>query len=269
MENRILKIFSPSKIIFISTLMLSLIASAYPNVGDKTEFKGTSSKRGAATQEFTASREFLAHDPTSGNWTVKEELVSGTTTWTKTSETKVAYTHDDFVNILKSCIAEGGTLETITLPFGYLDTCMLRADDIDMPLFDQFKDDPNDRKGTLYVWFGDVPSGIVKSHYRTHNGSNHIMELTKVTLGPEPTPPTPPQQPPAQPPTQPPQIPEEPGNPPPQVPEIPEQPPQFPPPQTPEIPGDPQSVPEIPGDQPMVPEIPTQPAGPEYPQDPQ
>lgn len=202
---------------FFPVFLFSTIAMAYPEIGDKTEFNGESSKKGTASQPFTASREFTAFNTETGKWTVKEDLKTATSEWTRTAETDKVYTHDNFMQIINSCIAEGGTLETLTLPIGNFDTCMLKAedDDFDTELFNQFKERPNDFDGQLVVWFGDVPSGIVRAQYKTSGGATHKMELSKVTMGP--VVPVPPEIPPDVP-----EIPQVPENP--QIPPIPQPP---------------------------------------------
>jgi hypothetical protein len=217
MEIQNFKISIVAKSSFFSMILCSLMATAYPNVGDKTEFIGESTQRGTANKVFTASREFTAFNADTGKWTIKEDLKTESEEWTRTAETDKIYTHENFMQIINSCIAEGGTLETLTLPIGNFDTCMLTAedDDFDIDIFNRLKERPNDFDGQLVVWFGDVPSGIVKAKYKTRGGITHTMELSKVVVTPiVPNPPeTPPQVP---------EIPEDPQNP--QIPPIPQPP---------------------------------------------
>lgn len=154
-------------------------AVAYPMVGDKAEWKGSVVGTDGTSTEVLGSKEILEQDPTTMKWLVKSWMKMGKWERMETKETKKMYTPEKWTKIQTNCVAKGGVLEDVTVPAGTFSTCKFTKTDEDfMPMGKHDDDD-----GTMTMWWGDVPFGVVKATYVSESGKTKTIELSTVTLG--------------------------------------------------------------------------------------
>ncbi|MEN0060420.1 MAG: hypothetical protein AAGB31_16385 [Bdellovibrio sp.] len=128
----------------------SLIASAYPAVGDKVEYAGTWMKDPETTVNVSLVQEVVEYQEEEDEFIIKiDKTVDGETkTENKDVDADEMYTPEKWQEIKAACEEKGGALEEVSVPAGAFETCHMKKS----------------RHGkTKEVWLGDVPFGLVKA----------------------------------------------------------------------------------------------------------
>lgn len=154
-------------------------AVAYPMVGDKVEWKGTVVGSDGTSTEVLGSKEILEQDPTTMKWLVKSWYKMGKWEKMETKYAKKMWTPEKWTTVQTNCVARGGMLEDVTVPAGTFSTCKFTKSDEDFVGLGKHDDDDD---GTMTMWMGDVPFGVVKVMHTGDKGTKTI-ELNAVTLG--------------------------------------------------------------------------------------
>jgi putative hemolysin len=148
------------------TLLLSVAAAATPKVGDYSEFDLTVSQ-GAQSMVGTYSMAIVseAGDQVSTLTTIHFE---GQTDQVKEEVSKKAEMLNDqtIADVLTNCAQYGGTLETVTVPAGAMNSCKLAL---------------QENKG--HAWIAAVPFGIAKQVLTSPEGAVYTLDLKRFING--------------------------------------------------------------------------------------
>jgi hypothetical protein len=156
----------------ILSLLVTLCATsalAFPNVGDLAMYEGKVSANGQ-NLDVEVLQYIENFDPSQNKYlVVSQTLVNGaqqdsSSDWADADQ---VLSQSLLQQLLGSCAANGGTLESVTAPAGQFDTCKLPTDD-------------------GHIWLGVVPFGIVKFQSTSvENGTtvNQLFLLKEFKLG--------------------------------------------------------------------------------------
>ncbi|WP_413574842.1 hypothetical protein ACLVWU_11445 [Bdellovibrio sp. HCB290] len=157
--------------VFTFVMFTALGAGAYPSIGDKVTWSGTFKDTQGKTSEIKITKEVISFNSDSKQWKVKKDTKVGDETVTETLETADLFTPDKFKEVLKTCVQQGGVIETLETNPGKYETC---------------KTSTTDARGVIIEkWWGDIPFGIVSKSTRGPSGELTAEELPLMfaTLG--------------------------------------------------------------------------------------
>lgn len=126
---------------------------AYPNVGDRVEWKGTAQMQKESPVPLIITKEIIAFDARKSLWSVQYKVTMGNQTETKVLEEKDIYTPAHFKKVLATCTDQGGVLEDLETTVGSYKTCKLTNKLSDGTFIEK--------------WWGDIPFGIVSKNTRS------------------------------------------------------------------------------------------------------
>ncbi|NUN05539.1 MAG: hypothetical protein HUU57_07240 [Bdellovibrio sp.] len=133
---------------------------AYPNVGDRVEWRGVAQIQNQSPQPLVISKEIIAFDPRQSLWSVQYKVTLGAKTESKVLEERDLYTPAHFKKVLATCADQGGILEDLETTVGSYKTCKLTAKLSDGTLVEK--------------WWGDIPFGVVSKNTRSPAGNDKL-----------------------------------------------------------------------------------------------
>ena len=150
----------------VSALMATT-ALAMPKVGDVVNYNFTVSQQG---QNTSGTLKQLITTFVNGMYNVETTYEVNGQTQVQNNQRKPENMIDDktISAVLSNCSAYNGKLETVTVPAGSFNTCLIPNNE-------------NNQKGE--VWFGAVPFGVVKMVSTNENGRQTRMDLTSFQFG--------------------------------------------------------------------------------------
>lgn len=152
---------------FLAALAFTTVASAFPAVQDRAEFKGVFQGGGGGSIDFLQSLEITGFDASSNIYTVRSTL----TARGQNQAQEIQVAKDDLLDrarvqmVIANCPMAGGTAETLTVPAGTFQTCKI----------------PQERGGE--VWIAEVPFGIAKQVSVDEEMNVITVELTAFVNG--------------------------------------------------------------------------------------
>ncbi len=134
-------------ILMTLTVLASLSAGAYPEVGDTVQWKGEVKSLNGSSMPLTIKKEITGYDSGNKLWQIKTLTKVGSKETTETKHIADVFTQDRYKEIMRTCVEKGGRLEKITTNTGTYETCRSTLTTTD---------------GVQIVqWWGDLPFGIV------------------------------------------------------------------------------------------------------------
>lgn len=124
----------------------------YPSVGDKVEWRGTVQNSHDQPRNVVITKEVLAFNDSTSQWTVQYKISLGEDVVTQTQVVDKLHTPEQSKKILSECDSLGGHLENIETAVGPFKTCKLAT---------------TTEEGTIVEkWWGDIPFGVVSKSTR-------------------------------------------------------------------------------------------------------
>lgn len=156
--------------IFFMTFLISAVAFAYPNVGDKVQWTGSVSRADGNYVPVKIIKEVTAFDKNSAKWTVKYETTIGQETTTKMLEVDSLFSPDRYKEIIAHCEEQGGILEKVAAPAGTYETCKITT--------------TTSEGISIERWWGNIPFGVVGKNTRSpQDTKNPQLDIESLLAG--------------------------------------------------------------------------------------